>query len=210
MSDVYFKMRNIELSFEGKRVLHDFNLTVKKGEKVLLYGDSGGGKTSVLNLLMGFLRPHSGEIMFRGEHISKDNVWDIRRKIAYVPQSTDMSGNTVMELIETITGYRSNRDKCCSMSKTIEWLEYFDMSDRYLYKHFNELSGGEQQRVLIIISLILKREGFLLDEPTASLDTGKKNKVAELFTGHSDWTVIIVSHDNLWRESDNIRIIDMD
>jgi putative ABC transport system ATP-binding protein len=107
-------------------------------------------------------------------------------------------------------GYRANKNIEISKDKIVELLEYFDLESKILEKDFQDLSGGEKQRISIIVSILLDKELYLLDEITSSLDNKMKKKVVDYFVDKMDKTQIIISHDNHWLEKDKLRIINLE
>lgn len=202
-------MNNIYLSFEDKSILSNFSLNINEGEKVLLYGTSGKGKTSILRLMLGFVRPDKGKLMYRGNIISSKNIWDIRREISYVPQNTHMGEESAGDIIDYARALRTNRNICCNDDAVKETLDFFRLSNDIMNKPFNDLSGGEKQRVLLTVGLSLNRHIYLLDEPTASLDKAMKEKTVDLFVSMKQATVIVVSHDDIWLRDNVFRRIDI-
>ncbi|MCK4941335.1 ATP-binding cassette domain-containing protein, partial [candidate division WOR-3 bacterium] len=77
-------------------------------------------------------------------------------------------------------------------------------------ENFEKLSGGEKQRILIVIALLLKRSVFLLDEVTSALDSELKEKVRDFFLKGDDWTVMVISHDKDWLERPELKVINLD
>lgn len=203
------KYENVSLEFEGKKILKDFNLTVSEHEKVLLYGKSGIGKSTVLKLLLGFIKPDAGKIYFRNMMLDKDSVWEVRKDISYVSQNTDIGEGSIQNLVDYAFNFKANKDKL-SEKKYDELLEYFHLSKEIKHKNIEHLSGGEKQRIAIIISILLNRNIYLLDEVTSGLDSKLKHKVIEYFTGNDKLTTLIISHDESWFKADNIRVVNME
>jgi len=96
------KYENIGISFENKKVISDFNLSVKKKQKVLMRGKSGTGKTTLLKLLLGFTKPAEGTLYFQSQAIDSKTCWEARKKIAYVVQDTDLGEGKVKNLLNDI------------------------------------------------------------------------------------------------------------
>lgn len=202
------KYENIGISFGNRRVLSGFNLIVKKNQKILLRGKSGVGKTTLLKMLLGFTKPSEGTLYFRNRVIDSKTCWEARKEIAYVVQDTDLGEGKVKNLLDEIFSYRANKEKLDS-EKLWTFMRELELEDDILEKNFQELSGGEKQRVGILIALLLNRNIYLLDEATSALDAKLKKKVADYFLAREDWTLVIVSHDKEW-ERDWMRIIDLE
>lgn len=199
---------NIGISFENRKVLSGFNLIVKKNQKVLLRGKSGTGKTTLLKMLLGFTKPSEGTIYFRNRAIDSKTCWEARKEIAYVVQDTDLGEGKVKNLLDEIFSYKANKEKL-DYEKLQTFMRELELEDDILEKNFQKLSGGEKQRIGILIALLLNRNIYLLDEVTSALDAKLKKKVADYFLAREDWTLLIISHDREW-ERDWMEIIDLE
>lgn len=199
--------RNIHIDYENKKIINNFNLKVKKGDKILFKGRSGSGKSTLLKLIMGFSFPSEGLIYFNGNCLDCYNIWEVREQVCYISQYLDIWEGPVTNIFDEIFSYRKNLDKF-DRNKLEYFLEYFDLDHKILQQDYDELSGGEKQRICIIIALLLDRDVYLLDEITSSLDQNMKEKVINYFVGNKDWTLIVASHDNQW-EMDNMKVINI-
>lgn len=188
------KFKNIDLKFNDKIILKDFNLTINKGEKVLIAGKSGKGKSTLLKILLGFNSPDSGEVLFQNIQLNEKNIDNIRKYLGYMPQSTPFLNDNVEKIINTIFNYKLNSKKKLNYDKLFYYFNLFNLDKNILTKHINELSGGEKQRFAFIITILLDREVWILDEITSSLDQDMKEKVTHYIL-NSDKTVVLVSHD---------------
>lgn len=195
--------KNIKKQYSNKIIFDDFNLKIDKGEKVLLNGKSGKGKTTLFRFILGFDTPDSGEIFINGEKISHQNIAKIRSKIAYVSQDIDLRNIKVSLLIEEIFTYGANKNKDYK-SNFENYCKEFSFSLENLDKNVKDLSGGERQRLGLIIALLLDREIMLLDEVTSALDKKLKEKVANLLI-KLDKTIIFISHDNIFQDNESVR-----
>jgi len=201
--------KNVHIFAENTPIISGFSLSAEKNDKVMLYGPSGAGKTSILRSVLGFIPISSGEIFYKGEHLTKRKFWDIRSTIAYIPQDPDIGEGPVIKLIESVFSYKAN--SCHPSSEDINALfTLFALPLSFRDKDFERLSGGEKQRVGIIIALLLKRKIFFLDEITSSLDADLKKVVVRYFTGLAESTQIIVSHDPEWKQYNAVRTIDIE
>ncbi len=194
LNNELIKYENIGISFNNKKVLSGFNLSVKKKQKVLLRGKSGVGKTTLLKILLGFTKPAEGTLYFRNQVIDSRTCWEARKEIAYVLQDTDLGEGKVKNLLDEIFSYRTNKEKL-DHEKLRVFMQELELKGNILDKNFQELSGGEKQRIGILIALLLNRDIYLLDEVTSSLDVNLKKKVSDFFLSREDWTLFVISHD---------------
>jgi len=188
------------LTWESKEnfIFKDFNLKVLENEKILLSSQSGKGKTSLLRFIMGFQKYNSGEIYIDNLELNPKNIDSIRKNIAYVSQDVELKKGIVSHIIDEIFSYSNNGN--FNRNKFLDLLHYFNLKEDILNKNTITLSGGEKQRVGLIISLLLDRKLYLLDEVSASLDYEMKKKVEEYIL-EMPKTVILVSHDKHWDTS---------
>ena len=209
-SNVMIAFENILKKFNDRLVINDFNLNVRLGEKVLIYGKSGIGKSLLFKMLLGFQKPDSGNIYFNKCLIDQKTIWRIRKNIGYVGQEFDIGDGKVKDLFQTIFSYRNNTSIPFDTGQLNNHIEFFELPNGVLEENFEELSGGEKQRLAIIIAIMLNRNVYLLDEATASLDVSMKDKVAQYFMNNAQWTVLTISHDSAWKDCKGIRLIDFE
>jgi putative ABC transport system ATP-binding protein len=204
------RFENVAVQFKRKLLFEKLNFDVRKGEKLLVYGRSGEGKTTIIRLLLGFECPREGKIFFEDQLLDRKTVWDVRRKIAYVSQNLDIGAGKVIKLIDRVLDYRANEGITHAEKELSSLLEFLRLKESILQEDFEKLSGGEKQRILIIIALLLKRSVFLLDEVTSALDSELKEKVSDYFVKKDDWTVIVISHDKDWLQRPELKVINLD
>lgn len=195
--------KNISIKFNNKIVLNNFNLVVNPGEKILISGVSGKGKTTLLKLLLGFSTPNSGNIFVDNLELNEQNINIIRNKIGYMPQSTPFLNVKIEKLIHTIFNFKENLKTKLDMDILIKTLKEFNLDSSILSKNINQLSGGEKQRLAFVIIILLDRKIWVLDEITSSLDQDMKEKVTNYIL-NTNKTVILVSHDKI-EALDNFR-----
>lgn len=188
--------KNISIKFNNKIVLHNFNLVVNTGEKILISGVSGKGKTTLLKLLLDFSTPNSGSILVDNLELNEQTINIIRNKIGYMPQSTPFLNIKIEKLIHTIFNYKENLKTKLDMNLFIKTLKEFNLDSSILSKDINQLSGGEKQRLAFVIIILLDRKIWILDEITSSLDQDMKEKVINYIL-NTNKTVILVSHDKI-------------
>lgn len=186
---------------EGKRVLKEFDCTIRKGEYIGIRGSSGIGKSTLFNLLLGFLKPDGGEIRIDGVLLSAENRKLWHRRIGYVPQGVFILDGTLAENVAL---------ECCDISKEKvkrilrqvrldEWVDELPLGiDTLLGESGARLSGGQKQRVGIARALYKEADILLLDEATSALDTATECEINEMICGlRNDYrglTVLSIAH----------------
>lgn len=200
-------LENISLSFANKKLFENFNLKINRGDKILLYGKSGTGKSSLLKMLLGFQMPDSGKIYINGKISDQTVIWEFRKKVGYVSQDTDIGQGKINDLLEEILNYSNHRRLEPDRKSLLKYLEFFELPAAILEKDIADISGGEKQRIALIIPVFLQKSIFLLDEATAALDPGMKNKVTRFFLDHKEWTIIVSAHDREWLSQPEIKVI---
>lgn len=195
------RFEHITLQFNNKFIFSDFNLEIETGEKVLLRAPSGKGKSSLVKLLLGFLKPDAGEIFLDNEKLSKDTIKYFRKNIAYVSQDVELQNSNVLELINGIFTYKNNKHILLNNDVILETMQYFGLNADVLNKNVSNLSGGQRQRLGLVICILLDRDIWVLDEVTSGLDNELKEKVVS-YIMELDKTIIIISHDDLWLTTD--------
>ncbi len=207
-SEMAVQLNELNVAFDGQPVLKNLSLSVGHGEKVTLTGPSGSGKSTVLRCILGLVVPDSGTITILGEPVTRHNIWQKRRHIAYVAQEPDLGTGSVKEVIETPFTFRANAGLRDNLARLPEIMERFNLPQTLLEKQIMRLSGGEKQRIALVIAILLDRPIVLLDEASSALDTKNKQAVAEYFKQAANTTVISVAHDTEWLGFAT-RVIDM-
>jgi len=206
---ILIEFQNVSKKFQGKYVLRNFNLKVQEGSKTLIFGKSGIGKTTIFRLLLGFMKPDEGQLLYKNERLNGKNIWVLRKETVYIGQELDVVDGKVREIIRNILSYKINLKAPFEESKLIELFDFFELEANILDKDFQALSGGEKQRVLISIFTLLNKKIYLLDESTSSLDREMKNKVIKYLLSKKEWTLIAISHDQEWLNNEGLNIIEM-
>ena len=195
MSEALIKYKDVEIHQQELCVLNDVNLELHKGEFVYLVGKVGSGKTSLLKTFYGELDIASGEAEVLGYdmlHIKRKHIPQLRRKLGIVFQDfqllTDRTVYDNLEFVLRATGWKSKGE---IKDKIEEVLKLVGMSNKG-YKLPNELSGGEQQRIVIARAVLNSPEIILADEPTGNLDSETGHAIAELLHGISEAGALVV------------------
>src|SRR5271157_5606629 len=189
-------MKDLWFSYDGHPVLEDVNLSIPQGDFVSVVGPNGGGKTTLLKLVLGLLRPSQGDVRVFGAPPEQ-----ARRRIGYMPQQTQLDPQfpaTVMDVAlmgrlghGRPFGPYSKKDKEI-VSGALDQVGLYDLHK----KTFSSISGGQRQRLFIARALACEPDLLLLDEPTANLDVVMEGDLYELLqTLNQRLTVVMVSHD---------------
>ncbi|UDQ98494.1 ABC transporter ATP-binding protein [Lentisphaerota bacterium WC36G] len=191
------ELHNVSFSYDNSReIISNASFSIDNLERVYIVGPNGGGKSTLLKLILGLLTPKCGHIKINGENVTK-----MRRDIGFTPQYANFDPLFPISVIDVVkmgcldlTWFgRHNKE---SVSIALNALETVGLID-FRHHSFMNLSGGQKQRVLIARALACRPKILLLDEPTASVDAGFENYfVAELLPELSkNLTVVVVSHD---------------
>ena len=190
------ELKNINKSFDKRVVLSNISLSIKKNEFVCITGESGTGKTTLLNIIGLLDKPDSGELNLYGKtSFSRKDILELRRNFfGYIFQDFLLiQDETVKENINISKKYNkkvSNKDINDALIKV-------RLDSSYLNKKVCYLSGGEQQRVSIARMILKSYELVLADEPTGNLDAKNKKEVIDILKDikKSGKTIICVTHD---------------
>lgn len=191
------EFRNVTKSFETKKIFNNFSCLIDEKEKVLLNAASGKGKSTFLKMLMGYIKVDSGVIFIDNIEMTPQSINDIRAKIAYLPQEIIIPKMQVRDYIKLVLNYKVNRHIPYEEDHIIRHMKLLSLSSDILNQDTISISGGERQRLGIILMQFLERKIFLLDEVTSALNNDLKEIVVNYFL-KMDKTVIIVSHDECW------------
>ena len=189
------EVENLSFAYDSTLILKEVSISVADGEFVGIFGPNGGGKTTLLNLLMGFLKPTKGSISIFGNSPKM-----VRKKMGWVPQAFDFDHSFPISVKEVVlAGRLSYASKWGRFHKTDyqivqKVLEKVGMQ-KYLNFPFSSLSGGEAGRVLIARALASSPSLLLLDEPTASIDPIVQEEIYKILRElKKEVTIVMVTH----------------
>lgn len=189
ISDLWF-------AYDADTVLQAVNLTIEPGETVSIVGPNGGGKTTLLKLMLGLVSPSRGVIRVLGRPPRS-----ARRHVGYVPQHAMFDPSFPVSVADVVLmGLLGRAGRFGPHARGSRWLAESALAQVGIAglagKAFSNLSGGQRQRVLIARALICQPDLLLLDEPTANLDVAVENELYALLARLGDkMTVVMVSHD---------------
>lgn len=190
----HIRLKNLSFSYSRQPILEDVSLDIRPKEFASIVGPNGGGKTTLLKLVLGLIRQDKGEILVLGGHPEQ-----AREQIGYMPQYAHLDMNfpaTVMDVVlmgrlKKNTLWFNKKDR----RQALDALDKVDMAS-FGKTGFNALSGGQRQRVLIARALCSRPKILLLDEPTANVDhETEENLFSILKDLNRDMTILLVSHD---------------
>ncbi len=196
MDTPIIKINDVFFSYNDHPVLEDVNLNIGEGDFVIVIGPNGGGKTTLLKLILGLLEPDRGDVRVMGQSPRK-----AAPHIGYVPQDVHINRNfpitaidvVLMGLLSPEKPWRrhTGADRQAAMA-ALEHLGIGDLAQRKIAA----LSGGQRQRVFIARALVTRPELMLLDEPTASIDARGQAELFNILKNlNREVTIMVVSHD---------------
>lgn len=189
------ELNNINFKYNSRPILNRVDFTVKVGDRIGLVGPNGSGKTTLCQIIMGLIKPESGEVkIFGKKRTSEADFAEIRGRIGYLFQDSDdqLFCPTVLEDVAfgPLNLGKSIREARVIVSTTLDSLNLGGYEQRITY----QLSGGEKRLVSLATVLAMEPEALILDEPTNGLDEETSERITELLT-RSSFTYILISHD---------------
>ena len=185
------EVKDLKIGYEGHIVLDKVNFNIEDGEFVVIVGSNGAGKTTLIKALLGLVKPINGSINFNGLK---------QEFIGYMPQETKVDSNFPASVYEIVlsgtlnkTLFYTKKEKKLALDN-LKLLGISDLKD----KSFQELSGGQRQKVLLARSLCSTDKLLILDEPSNNLDRESKKDLYEIITElnkKNNITIIMITHD---------------
>jgi len=190
------ELENVWFSYNGSPVLEDVNLLVNERDFLSIVGPNAGGKTTILRLILGLIKPTRGSVKVFG-----DSPVKARPRIGYMPQHTSLDPLFPVSVLDVVLmgrlgtgmhfGFHTNADREAA-GEALKRVELYDIRHR----PFSELSGGQSQRVLIARALVSGPELLLLDESTANVDIAVETELYDLLDQlNKKMTIVLVTHD---------------
>ena len=199
------RVEKVSFSYDREPVLQEVSLEVGEREFVAIIGPNGGGKSTLLKLIMGQLDPQSGRITVLGK-----SPQEAREEIGYVPQNTNVNLEFPIRVLDVVMmGNPKRHREAAGLLERLFPIRYNEAEKRcaystlqkvgmeaYLHRRIGDLSGGQRQRVMIARALCSHPRLLILDEPTSSIDVEGQQQIFSLLKELSkDLSVLVVSHD---------------
>ncbi len=191
------EVKHLKKQFGGLTVLRDVNLTVNKGDVVVLVGPSGCGKSTFLRCLNRLEEPTGGEVLFMGQPVNDKDIDKVRAKMGMVFQHFNLFPHLTVKKNITLApvklGLMKQEEADARALELLGRIGLADKADTYP----NMLSGGQKQRIAIVRALAMNPEALLFDEPTSALDPEMVGEVLELMKelAQSGMTMVCVTHE---------------
>lgn len=218
------KLKQVKGDFQFEQVWYQYpsasqptvrglNLDVQSGETVAFVGSSGSGKSTILNLLIGFIQPTKGKIRLDGQDMKEIDLRTFREHLAVVPQNTILFSGTIRDNItyglKNVS--ESELEACLKAANLWEMVQQLPEGwETRIGEHGDKLSGGQRQRISIARALIRNPEVIILDEATSALDSDSEQKIQQAIDRLAqNRTVFIVAHRlSTIRHADKIAVIE--
>ena len=191
------KFNNVRLNYGDKEVLKGINLEANKSEFIALVGSSGGGKTSLMNLLMRFYDVNGGEILINGTNLKDIKIHSLRQNIGLVTQRVYIFNDTVAKNVAY--GREFNEDAVINALKLANAYEFVSKLDNGINTILNEfgtnLSGGQRQRIAIARALYQNPQILIFDEATSALDNESEKEITKAINNlRSKKIIFVIAH----------------
>lgn len=188
------ELKDVSIKYNDQTVLQDVNLKIEDKDFMAIIGPNGGGKTTLLKIILGVIRPDRGEVI-----VYDKDPEHARQFIGYLPQNVSFDHDFPINVYNTVLSGRYhgmfkgyNAEDKIAVEKALKDMNMLGLKDRQLGK----LSGGQLQRVFIARALVREPKLLLMDEPMASIDPEMQNSFYNLLTNLKDkMTIVLVSHD---------------
>ncbi|HSW66317.1 MAG TPA: metal ABC transporter ATP-binding protein [Bacillota bacterium] len=191
MSSTTIELKDISFAYNHGPTLEHISLKINSGDYVGVIGPNGGGKTTLIKLLLGLLKPASGQILLWGTPLAQFKDW---HKIGYVPQRVDSTDFKLPISVQEVVSFGLRRSDKAAVQHALDQAGIAELAGRPL----RELSGGQQQKAFIAKALVADPAVLILDEPTVGVDVRSQDAFYQLvakLNKEQGLTIIMVSHD---------------
>ena len=193
------EFRNVSFSYNSnQKIIENLSLKIKKGEFIAFVGKSGGGKSTIVDIILGINSPQTGKILIDQIEQDKYDISSFREKIGYVPQGGALFNDTIAKNIKWSNNNASENiiEKICIETYSNEFIDKFpEKYDTVVGDRGVKLSGGQLQRIALARALVKNPDIIILDEATSSLDTQSEKKIQKSLESIYDIkTIIVIAH----------------
>ena len=199
---------NASLSYGNRDLFSGFNLELHPGDMYCITGESGKGKTSLLNAIVGFVPLSKGSIEVDGLTLNKNSVSQIRRRIAWIPQELSIPSEWVSDMVEIPFNLKANRGVKLDKELLFDYFKQLGLESKLYERRVTEVSGGQRQRIMIATTAMLNKPLLVIDEPTSALDPNSVERVISFLKRlkERDTAILAVSHDKSFASACDKRI----
>ncbi len=191
------ELRGLFKSYGNRELFNGLDAKFVRGTITAINGRSGAGKTTLINILFGFDFPEKGSIEFNAKNASPSDFKTLRKMTGYVPQNVNTIGKGVVkDVILQKFEFKANKSQIPSEHSILDMLKRLGLPRDILYSGYSDISGGEKQRVAIVITLLADKSVLIYDEPTSGLDDFSKDMVANIISELKNKIIILSSHDS--------------
>ena len=190
-------INNACIAFGAEVLFSGFNMKLERGETACIVGQSGCGKTSLLNAVMGFVPLKEGSIQVGEILLDISTIDSVRRQIAWIPQELALPFEWVKEMVALPFGLKVNRSVPFSEERLFAYFDELGLEHELYTQRVNEVSGGQRQRIMLAVAAMLNKPLIIIDEPTSALDADSTGRVLSFFRRQAEkgTAVLAVSHD---------------
>ncbi|MFT3876126.1 MAG: dipeptide/oligopeptide/nickel ABC transporter ATP-binding protein [Propioniciclava sp.] len=181
----------------GRLAVSEADVTLNRGETVGLYGDSGSGKSTLGLMIAGLLKPSAGRILYDGREVSMPFRGEVRRNIQILFQHAETAFNPALILLRSMVEPYKLHAPPYSYERLVADLEPYGLREEHLYRHPDQLSGGELQRAALARILTIRPDVVVLDEPTSMLDLITQAQIMDMLRGYQErhgTSYVLISH----------------
>lgn len=191
------RFKSVNFSYvEGRQILNDVTFSINKGEKVALIGETGAGKTTIINLILGFYKINSGNILFDGKNMDDISLESIRKNVSFIQQNPYIFDDTIKRNI-IINNNNISDENIINILKQIGLYDRVKSFENGIYEKINDnsFSKGEKQLLAFARAIAKETSIYVFDEPTSNVDVESEIQLKKVIDNLSkDSTVIIIAH----------------
>lgn len=196
--DGNIKFTNVNFEYlENRPILKNINFSINKGEKVALVGETGSGKTTIVNLILGFYKINSGNILFDGKNMSDISLESIRKNVSFIQQNPFIFNDTIKRNIIVSDCNNLTDERITEILKQVGLYEKVKSLKNGIYEKVNDniFSKGEKQLLAFARAIVKETSIYIFDEPTSNIDVESEVQLKKVIDNlSSDSTVIIIAH----------------